>query len=177
MKAACPRCHGTVQFSEAGGPFDVRCANCDWNEAGTVSYSWSEMRRAELMPVTVARGPAPVPAATVKCMRDVFVEARRLPLNELAAQLSSDSGLMVGTLRAYRISGVTPRLVATGVQLMRVPDEDDEQQQPRAGLRALTRSQISTRPVGTSWRQSFPKNLVAQISATTHCSPAPHECR
>lgn len=91
-----------------------------------MSYTWSEMPRAERMPVMAAKMAAPVPAATLKCVRELFVEARRLPLSELAAQLSSAGGLVVGTLAPYRMSEVSARLAPTGVNLERLPHEDDD---------------------------------------------------
>ena len=126
MKAACPQCHGATVFSDAGGLFQIRCTSCDWSQEGTVSYVWPEMSMAERMPVMAAKVAAPVTAAVLKSMRNIFIEARQLPLNELAARLSSDSGLLVGTLQAYRLSEVTGRLAPAGVQLVRVPHEEDD---------------------------------------------------
>lgn len=125
MKAVCPQCHGALQFNDAGGLFEAHCTSCEWKVEGTVNYAWDEMPRAERMPVMLAKVSAPVPAATLKCVRDLFVEAQRLPLSQLAAELSSEDGLLVGTLAIYRISEVEARLKPTGVRLERVPHEDD----------------------------------------------------
>ena len=126
MKAVCPQCHGALQFRDAGGLFEALCTSCEWKVEGTVSYAWGEMQRAERMPVMSAKVAAPVPAATLKCMRDLFIEAQRLPLSELAARLSSEDGLLVGTLAVYRTSEVEARLQAVGVRLELVPHEDDD---------------------------------------------------
>ena len=126
MRAVCPQCHGTLQFSDARGLFEARCTNCDWKAEGTVSYTWPEMPRAERMPVMVAKAARPVPAATLKCMRELFIEAQRLPLGQLAAQLTSEAGLQVGHLAQYRMSEVEARLAPTGVRLERVSHEDED---------------------------------------------------
>lgn len=136
MRSACPQCHGAVHFNEAGGLFKMHCMNCDWREAGTVSYTWPEMPRAERMPAMAVKAGAPVPAATLKCVRDTFVEARRLSLSQLAEQFSSEDGLMVGTLAPYRMSEVMARLASTGARLERVPHEDDDRQESEASLRS-----------------------------------------
>lgn len=78
------------------------------------------------MPLMAAKVTAPVSAATLKCVRDMFSEARQLPLSELAAQLSSDSGLLVGTLQAYRMSEITTRLTSGGLQLVRITHEEND---------------------------------------------------
>lgn len=72
-----------------------------------------------------AKAAAPVSAEALKCARDLFTEARQLSLSELAAQLSSDCGLLVGPLQGYRLSEVETRLAGTGVHLARVPHEED----------------------------------------------------
>ena len=77
------------------------------------------------MPVMAAKAAAPISAAALKFVRDIFAEARQLPLNVLAARLSSNSGLLVGLL-PYRQSEVTARFPALGVSLERVPHEEDE---------------------------------------------------
>lgn len=48
-----------------------------------------------------------------------------LPLSQLAAQLCSAEGLLVGLLAVYRMNEVEARLKPTGVRLERVPHEDD----------------------------------------------------
>ena len=53
-------------------------------------------------------------------------EARQLSLSELAMQLSSDSGLQAGALQTYCMSEVTTSLASAGVQLVRVPHEEDD---------------------------------------------------
>ncbi|OWQ85195.1 hypothetical protein CDN98_17065 [Roseateles terrae] len=58
-------------------------------------------------------------------MRNVLIEARDLPFSQVAAQLSSDDGLLIGTLAVYRMSEVEARLNAAGVRPERVPHEDD----------------------------------------------------
>lgn len=78
------------------------------------------------MPVMVAKAARPVPAATLKCMRELFIEAQRLPLGQLAAQLTSEAGLQVGHLAQYRMSEVEARLAPTGVRLERVSHEDED---------------------------------------------------
>lgn len=115
-----------LQFSDAGGLFEARCMNCDWMVEGTVSYTWPDMPRTERMPVMAAKATGPVPAATLKCVRELFIEAQRLPLAQLAAQLSSEAGLQVGHLAPYRMSEVEARLRPMGVRLERVPHEDDD---------------------------------------------------
>lgn len=126
MKPSCPQCHGITEFSDAGGLFEVRCQHCDWSVQGTVSYTWPEIPRTERMPAMSAKAAPPVSAAALKSVRDLFVEARRLPLGVLAAQLSSTDGMLVGVLQAYRLSDVEARLSGTGVLLARVPHEEDE---------------------------------------------------
>lgn len=126
MRPNCPQCYRATAFSEAGGLFEIRCTSCDWRQEGTASYGWSEMPIAEHMPVMAAKVTAPVSAATLKCVRDIFSEARQLPLSELAAQLSSDSGLLVGTLQAYRMSEITTRLTSGGLQLVRITHEEND---------------------------------------------------
>jgi hypothetical protein len=126
MKVVCPQCHGSLQFTDAGGLFEAHCLKCDWKAAGTVSYTWPDMPPTERMPVMAAKATGPVPAATLKCMRELFIEAQRLPLSQLAAQLSSDAGLQVGHLASYRRSEVEVCLRPTGVRLERVPHEDDD---------------------------------------------------
>lgn len=59
-------------------------------------------------------------------MRDLFAEARQLPLSVLAAQLSSSDGLLVGLLQAYHLPEVEMQLSGTGVHLARLPHEEDE---------------------------------------------------
>lgn len=125
MKLVCPECQGALQFNDAGGLFEARCTSCEWKAEGTASCAWGEMPRAERMPVMSAKAAAPVAAATLKCMRDLFIEARNLPLTQLAAQLSSAEGLLVGPLAVYRMNEVEARLKPTGVRLERVPHEDD----------------------------------------------------
>lgn len=104
----------------------MRCMTCEWQEEGTANYSWVEMRRSERMPVMAAKVAAPVPAATLKCMRDLFIEAQRLSLSQLKAQLSSEKGLLVGLLAPYRMSEIEARLRTTGVRLERAPHEEDD---------------------------------------------------
>jgi cellobiose-specific phosphotransferase system component IIB len=84
------------------------------------------MSRAERIPVVSAKAAAPVAAAALKCMRDLFIEAQGLPLSQLAAQLSSADGLLVGMLAVYRMNEVEARLRQTGVRLERIPHEDDD---------------------------------------------------
>lgn len=55
------------------------------------------------MPVMAVKAAPPIFAAALKRVREVFVEARRLPLAGLAAQLSSADGLLVGLVQAYRL--------------------------------------------------------------------------
>lgn len=126
MKAVCPQCHGTLKFSDAGGLFEARCPNCDWKAEGTVSYTWPEVPRAERMPVMAAKATRPVPAATLKCMRELFIEAQRLPLSQLAAQLTSEVGLQVGHLAQYRMSDIEACLAPAGVRLERMPHDDED---------------------------------------------------
>ena len=126
MKPSCPQCHGTTEFSEAGGLFELHCQRCDWNIEGTVSYTWPDMPHSERMPVMAAKATLPVSAAALKCVRDLFAEARQLPLSVLAAQLSSSDGLLVGLLQAYHLPEVEMQLSGTGVHLARVPHEEDE---------------------------------------------------
>lgn len=78
------------------------------------------------MPIMAAKVTGPASAAALKCVRDVFAEARQLPLGVLAAQLSSSDGLLVGTLQTYRLTDVELRLSGSGVYLERLPHEDDE---------------------------------------------------
>ena len=126
MKAVCPKCRGALQFNDAGGLFEARCMSCEWKVEGTASSAWGEMPRAERMPVMSVKAAAPVAAATLKCMRDLFIEAQGLPLSQLAAQLSSADGLLVGTLAVYRMNEVEARLKPTGVRIECVPNEDDD---------------------------------------------------
>lgn len=126
MNAVCPQCHGSLQLTDAGGLFEARCLSCNWKAEGTVSYTWPDMPRTERMPVMAAKATGPVPAATLKCLRELFIEARRLPVSQLAAQLSSDAGLQVGHLASYRQPEVEARLRLAGVRLARVPHEDDD---------------------------------------------------
>jgi len=78
------------------------------------------------MPAMAAKAAPPVSAAALKCVRDLFAEARRLPLSVLAEQLSSADGLLVGLLQAYRLPEVEMRLTGTGVHLAQVPHEEDD---------------------------------------------------
>ncbi len=55
MKPSCPQCHGTTEFSEAGGLFELHCQRCDWNIVGTVSYTWPDMPHSERMPMMAAK--------------------------------------------------------------------------------------------------------------------------
>lgn len=126
MKPSCPQCHGTTEFSDAAGLFKVHCQRCNWIVEGTVGYAWPDMPPSERIPVMAAKATAPVSAAALKRVRDLFAEARRLPLSVLAAQLSSADGLLVGLLQAYRLPEVETQLSGTGVKLVRVPREENE---------------------------------------------------
>lgn len=126
MNAVCPECHGTLQYSDAGSLFQVRCSNCGWKAQGTVSCTRPDIPPTERMPPMVAKATGPVPAATLKRMREVFAEAQRLPLGKLAAQLASDAGLQVGHLAPYRMSEIEVRLASSGVRLERLPHEEDD---------------------------------------------------
>ena len=125
MRGSCPQCRGSTEFSDAGGLFEVRCQSCDWSVEGTVSHTWPDMPPSERMPVMAVKVAPPVSAAALKRVRELFAEARRLPLAGLAAQLSSADGLLVGLVRAYCLQEVETRLFGTGVRLVRVPHEDE----------------------------------------------------
>lgn len=77
------------------------------------------------MPVMVVQAAPPVSAVALKRVRELFAEARRLPLAGLAAQLSSVDGLLVGLVQAYRLQEVETRLSGTRVRLVRAPHEEE----------------------------------------------------
>lgn len=83
------------------------------------------MPPSERMPVMVVKAAPPVSAVALKRVRELFAEARRLPLAGLAAQLSSADGLLVGLVQAYRLQEVETRLSGTGVRLVRAPHEEE----------------------------------------------------
>lgn len=125
MRASCPQCRGSTEFGDAGGLFEVRCQSCDWSVQGTVSHTWPDMPPSERMPVMAVKAAPPVATVALKRVRELFAEARRLPLAALAAQLSSADGLLVGLVQAYRLHEVETRLSGTGVRLDRVSHEEE----------------------------------------------------
>jgi len=124
---ACPVCHTRVDPEFDGGLFSIRCAACGWEVNGTANSPalFGDMPPAQRMPVMSAKVEGRASASVLKLVRDTFEEAQRLPLNALAEQLTSEAGLLVGTLQAYRLAEVEPLMRNVGVQLVRVPHEED----------------------------------------------------
>ena len=123
----CPICHTSVDPKFDGGLFSIRCSACGWEVNGTANSPalFADMPHTERMPVMAAMVEGRASASILKLMRETFAEARRLPLNTLAEQLTSETGLVVGLQRTYRLVEVEPLMRNAGVQLVRVPHEDD----------------------------------------------------
>jgi len=123
MKPACPQCHQSVEYTVHGGLLSAKCEHCDWEITGTANIPLFPPVAPVLPMIASTRG-KPLPDA-LKAVREAFVEARELPLHVLAERLGSPDGVLVGTLRAFRLAEIQPQLLNLGVELRRVTHEED----------------------------------------------------
>jgi hypothetical protein len=123
MKPACPQCHQPVEYTLHGGLLSAKCEHCDWEIAGTANTPLlPPVGRIPQMVASIKGKPS---ADALKVVREAFVEARQLPLHVLVERLCSPDGMLVGTLRAFRLAEVQPRLLKLGVELRRAAHEED----------------------------------------------------
>jgi hypothetical protein len=115
MKPACPQCHSVAIFEEHGGLFSVRCSVCDWHVEGTANRDL--LPRIDPAPYLAARAAAPVSAAALKVVRAELENWKGKAFDDIRRALTTEPGIWVGSIPAFKIDELRAKLSAVGVWL------------------------------------------------------------
>ncbi len=115
MKPACPQCQSLATYEEHGGLFSVLCSACDWHVEGTVNRDL--LPRIDPAPYLAARAAEPVSAAALKVVRAELANAKDKTLDDIRSALTTEPGIWVGSIPAFKIDELRSKLAAVGVRL------------------------------------------------------------
>jgi hypothetical protein len=102
-----------------GGLFQSKCADCNWEAAGTVSYRWPGPPSIPESVLVLADGE--VSAQALKYLRSLSGELSRTPPQQLKDRLMSGGKVALGTHGAGRARELQSALEALGLVVERVP--------------------------------------------------------
>lgn len=120
----CPRCLSELQYSEMGGLFTLRCARCEWEQSGTVSYPHPEVQRGTSIRLSVQATTSPPSALALKALRDCSSSAKSLSAGELHQKLASGDYFTVGVFPEYKGREVATELERMGFKVLSIPDDE-----------------------------------------------------
>lgn len=115
MKPACEQCHSTAIYEEHGGLFSLRCSVCNWHIEGTVSRDL--FPRIDPAPCMAARAATPVSTAALKVVRAELANAKDKTFDDIRRALTTEPGIWVGSIPAFKIEELRAKLSAVGVWL------------------------------------------------------------